>query len=119
MWASSNQTKYTLRNLQFQTQYNISIRAQAVYCCHSCTALYGEYSNKVSIQTGTCSYPALRSFFLNILAIEFLIAWMFLCTVASSQSPGNGIQPACLESLAIADIPEPITGAYTCGFVNE
>ena len=52
---STSQMKYTLRNLQIQQQYHISIRAETQYNCFSSvtsTRLYGEYSNKVNVMTG-------------------------------------------------------------------
>lgn len=55
--SSTSQTKYTLRNLQSQQQYRISIRAETQYHCSSTFSFtsarqYGEYSNEVSVMTG-------------------------------------------------------------------
>ena len=47
---SSTQTQYTLTNLRFDQQYNISVRARMTYSyCY--TYIYGEYSNEVSVTT--------------------------------------------------------------------
>ena len=51
---SGSSTQYTLRGLQFDAQYNISIRPYMTYrYCY--TNIYGDYSNQVSaitVETG-------------------------------------------------------------------
>ena len=69
---TSTQTQYTLSNLQFDQQYNISIRAQMRF--HSCYSyIYGEYSNEVSVttmETGKCIIMFLLILDLSMIGID-------------------------------------------------
>ena len=49
--TSSTLTQYTLRNLQFEQNYQITIRARMRYSTYCYSYFYGEYSNEVNITT--------------------------------------------------------------------